>query len=197
MEVKDHERRKHKRRENQPEDCRAREERFGQRSKGFCRVGSKKLAYKPTMKPGWDEVSSNSGRCRWSARKIGPPKGDVAAGSPKGETGKPLSRRAVELLIANRRTIEPSGSCAANRQAIKPLSRQADEPLRRRPLNHRAVELSSPRAIGQSSRQAVKLLNHQAIQPSSRQAGEPSSRQLTSRQAEEPSSHRSVKPLIR
>jgi hypothetical protein len=203
------------------------------------------------MKPGWDEVSLNSGGRRRSARKIGPPEGDVATGSPKGKpaeesgklarprklpwanlqgrgqgtarrqaakpsgsrantpsshgTVKPsnpraaklvscqvvnwqavkpksrqavnplirrsavlLSRRAIEPLIANRRTIEPSGSHATNRQAIKPLSHQAGEPSGRRPLNHQAIEPSSRRAVGQLSRQPVEPSNHQAIQPLSR-----------------------------
>jgi hypothetical protein len=59
----------------------------GSAARGSAESGVKKLAYKPTMKPGWDEVSSNSGGHRRSAQKIGPPEGDVAAGSPKGETG--------------------------------------------------------------------------------------------------------------
>ncbi len=79
------------------------------------------MAYKPTTKPAWDKVSLNLGGRRRSTQKIGPPEGDVAAGSPKGETGELLSCQAVEPLIADRRTIEPLGSCAANRQAIEPL----------------------------------------------------------------------------
>jgi hypothetical protein len=60
---------------------------LGSAARGSAKLGVNKLAYKPTMKPGWDKVSSNLGGRRRSARKIGPPEGDVAARSPKGETG--------------------------------------------------------------------------------------------------------------
>ncbi len=142
----------------------------GRAARGSAESGVKKLAYKPTMKPGWDEVSSNSGGRCWSAQKIGPPKGDIAAGSPKGETGGGISK------------IGSSKEAAAGKS---PKKRSRHSPL------------SSCRAVRQSSQQAVKPWNRRAIEPSSRQAGESSSCQLASRRAEEPSSHRSVDPSIR
>jgi hypothetical protein len=142
----------------------------GSTVRGSAESGVKKLAYKPTMKPGWDEVSSNSGGRRRSARKIGPPEGDFAAGSPKGETGGGIGR------------IGSSKEAAAG-ESPKKRSRRSP------PSSHRAVR--------QSSQQAVEPWNRQAIEPSSRQAGESSSCQLASRQAKEPSSRRSVDPSIR
>jgi hypothetical protein len=142
----------------------------GSAARGSAESGVKKLAYKPTMKPGWDEVSSNSGgRCR-SARKIGPPEGDVAAGSPKGETGRGIGK------------ISSSKEAAAGESPKKRSRRSLP---------------SSRRAVRQSSQQAVKPWNRQAIEPSSRQAGESSSCQLASRRAEESSSRQSVDPSIR
>jgi hypothetical protein len=155
---------------NQPEDCWAQEERFGQRSKGFCGVGSKKLAYKPTMKPRWDEVSSNSGGRHRSARKIGPPEGGVAAGSPKGETGGGIGK------IGSSKEAAAGKSPKKRSRRSPPLSRQA---------------------VRQSSQQAIEPWNRRAIEPSSRRAGESSSCQLASRRAKEPSSRRSVNPSIR
>ncbi len=60
----------------------------GSAARDSAESGVKKLAYKPTMKPGWDEVSSNSGGRHRPAQKIGPPARYVAAGSPTGETSR-------------------------------------------------------------------------------------------------------------
>jgi hypothetical protein len=117
----------------------------GSAARGSAESGVNKLAYKPTMKPGWDEVSLNlGGRC-WSAQKIGPPKGDVSAGSPKGETGGGIGK------------IGSSKEAAAG-ESPKKRSRRSPP--------------SSRRAVRQSSQQAVEPWNRQAIEPSSRQAGE-------------------------
>ena len=142
----------------------------GSAARGSAESGVKKLVYKPTINPGWDEVSSNSGGRRRSARKIGPPEGDFAAGSPKGETGGGIGK------------IGSSKEAAAG-ESPKKRSRRSPP--------------SSRQAIRQSSQQAVEPWNHRAIEPSSRRAGESSSCQLASRRAEEPSSCRSVDPLIR
>jgi hypothetical protein len=115
---------------NQPEDCRAQEERFGQCSEGFCGIGSKKLAYKPTMKPGWDEVISNSGgRCR-SAQKIGPPERGVAAGSPKGETGGGIGKIGSSKEAAAGDSPKKRSRCSlpSSRQAVRQSSQQAIKP---------------------------------------------------------------------
>ncbi len=82
--------------------------------------GVKKLAYKPTMKPGWDEVSSNlGGRCR-PAQKIGPPARYVAAGSPTGETGRETGK------------IGSSKEAAVGESPKKRLRRSPDARRRRR-----------------------------------------------------------------
>jgi hypothetical protein len=143
---------------------------LGSAARGSAESGVKKLAYKPTMKPRWDEVSLNSGGRRWSARKIGPPKGDVAAGSPKGETGGGIGKISSSKEAAAGKSLKKRSRCSP------PLSR---------------------RAVRQLSQQAIKPWNRQAIEPSSRQVGESSSCQLASRQAEEPSSRPSVDPSIR
>ncbi len=142
----------------------------GSAARGSAESGVKKLAYKPTMKPGWDEVSLNLSGRRRSARKIGPPKGDVAAGSPKGETGGGIGK------------IISSKEAAAGKS---PKKRSRHSPP------------SSRRAVRQSSQQAVEPWNRRAIEPSSRRAGESSSCQLASRRAKEPSSRQSVDPSIR
>jgi hypothetical protein len=142
----------------------------GSAARGSAESGVKKLAYKPTMKPGWDKVSSNlGGRC-WSSRKIGPPKKDVAAGSPKGETGGGI------------------GKVSSSKEAVA-----GESPKKR----SRRSPPSSCRAVRQSSQQAVEPWNRRAIKPLSRRAGELSSCQLASRRAKEPSSRRSVNPSIR
>jgi hypothetical protein len=125
----------------------------GSAARGSAESGVKKLAYKPTMKPGWDEVSSNSGRRCRSARKIGPPEKDVAAGSPKGETGGGIGKVGL------------SKEAAAGKSPKKRSRRNSP---------------SSRQAVRQSSQQAVEPWNRQAIEPSSRQAGESSSCQLAS-----------------
>ncbi len=113
---------------------------LGSAERGSAESGVKKLAYKPTMKPGWDEVSSNLGGRHRPAQKICPPKGDVAAGSPKGETGRGIGK------------IGSSKEAAAGKS---PKKRSRRSPP------------SSRRAVRQSSQQAVKPWNHQAIEPSS------------------------------
>ncbi len=75
---------------------------------------------------------------------------------------KPLTR---QPSIANRRTIEPSGSGAADHRAMEPSSRQAGEPSRRQPLNHQAV---GRQAVGQLSQQAIEPLNRRAAKLVSR-----------------------------
>ncbi len=143
---------------------------LGSAARGSAESGVKKLAYKPTMKPGWDEVSSNSGGRHWSTQKISLPEGDVADGSPKGETGGGIGK------------IGSSKEAAAGKS---PKKRSRRSP----PLSRRAIR--------QLSQQAVKPWNRQAIKPSSRRAGESSSCQLASRVAKEPSSRRSVDLSIR
>ncbi len=145
-------------------------------------MGVKKLAYKPTMKPGWDEVSLNSGGCRWSTQKIGPPEGDVAAGSPKGkpaeESGKLARPRKPPRTNLRRR-----GQGAARRRAAKPSGSQANTPL-----SHGTVKPSNPRAAELVSCQVV---NWRAVEPKSRQAVDPSIRRSA-----EPLSRRAIEPLI-
>jgi hypothetical protein len=51
----------------------------------------------------------------------------------------PPNRYAVKQSVANRQTIEPSGSHAADHRAIESLSRRAGEPSCLRPLNHQAI----------------------------------------------------------
>ncbi len=126
----------------------------GSAARGSAESGVKKLAYKPTMKPRWDKVSSNLGGRRQSARKIGPPEGDVAAGSPKGETGGGIGK------------IGSSKEAAAGKS---PKERSRCSPP------------SSRQAVRQSSQQAIEPWNRQAIEPSSRQASESSNCQLASR----------------
>jgi hypothetical protein len=92
----------------------------GSAARGSAESGVKKSAYKPTMKPGWDEVSLNSGGRCWSARKIGPPEGDVAAGSPNGETGGGIGK------------IGLSKEAAAGESPKKRLRRSPDARRRRR-----------------------------------------------------------------
>ncbi len=83
-------------------------------------MGGKKLAYKPKMKPGWDEVSSNSGGRRRPARKIGPPARYVAAGSSMGETGRETGK------------IGSSKEAAAGKSPKKRSRRSPDARRRRR-----------------------------------------------------------------
>ncbi len=75
---------------------------LGSAARGSAESRVKKLAYKPTMKPGWDEVSSNLDGRRRYARKIGPPEGGVAAGSPKGETGGGIGKIGSSKEASNR-----------------------------------------------------------------------------------------------
>jgi hypothetical protein len=63
----------------------------------------------------------------WRAVK---PKSRQAVDPSIHRSAEPLSRQAIEPPIANRQTIEPSGSRAADRRAIEPLSRQDGEPSR-------------------------------------------------------------------
>ena len=92
----------------------------GSAARGSVELGVKKLAYKPTMKPGWDEVRSNSGGRRRPARKIGPPARYVAAGSPTGETGRETGK------------IGSSKEAAAGKSPKKRSRRSPDARRRRR-----------------------------------------------------------------
>jgi hypothetical protein len=152
---------------------------LGSAARGSVELGVKKLAYKPTMKPGWDEVSSNlGGRCR-SARQIGPPEGDVMAGSPKGETGGGIRKIGLSKEAAagkspkKRSRSSPDARCRRrrkkNRRAKEPSSRRSVKPSICRTVKPSAVDHqpSIHRAVGQSCR---RPLSHRAAKRVSRRA---------------------------
>ena len=99
----------------------------GYAAKGSTEAGGKKGAYKPTMRAGWDNVSSDSGARRRATRGTGSTGGDLAAGSPKGGSGgvveKPVFPEEVAVGNALKRRSRRSPEAKYRRRRKKKSAR--------------------------------------------------------------------------